>query len=191
MMNEKEKQLFNQSLKTGWRGYEGSQCGGGSNPKFADKCFSQLLEIIEKYDIKKVTELGCGDLVWHHGKTEQLPNYVGYDLHRWSGWALKDGIRLREGFDLTEHVQHEPTDIVIVRDVFIHLTYGDLIDFLKLQIINEKTRYVAFTADRRITKNEDKSVRSKKATRFNPELPPLNLKGEWFQPWFVIDLKLS
>ena len=197
-MNKQQKQQFNKSLATGWRGYEGSKCGGGSDPQFAQPCFEQLLKMREEVgarlrkagELVSIAELGCGDLCWHLNRTNELNDYVGYDLHKWPNWRNSKAV-LMDGFDLTEHIQEKNSDLVIVRDVFIHLSYDDLLDFLKIQIKCQRAKFVAFTADLRIDKNPHKPVRSKKATRFNPELRPLNFRGEWFKPWFLLDIRIT
>lgn len=194
MIREERNRQFNQRMKGGWRGNYGS-CGGGSHPEYATPAFSRVLEMIQAASISmnkdirdiRVTELGCGDLMWHQGRTSELGvGYNGYDLHDWQTWPelMKNGVRLFMNFDITQDTIHFNADLVIIRDVFIHLSFDDIKQALKL--LKTKTTYVAFTCDPRITEQPEKRERTMNAINFNPRLWPLNLFGFWFGRWLMI-----
>ena len=101
----------------------GYECGPG---KEVDGVIPILVEwlnpLLEKYEIRKILDLGCGDLFWA-SQLEFDGEYVGYDeVIRESAKARAEerkwGIREDDIFSC----ELDFSDLVIIKDVLIH--YG-------------------------------------------------------------------
>jgi len=117
---------YKNEFEDGWPGGEGV-CGKGSLPEVAHISGERFKSICRDWAKKngrppRITEIGCGDMVWH-GKT--IPTNLGYqaiDLHRrdtWERWERR-GVEFVEGEASRLYIQE--SDIAIARAVFIHLS---------------------------------------------------------------------
>ena len=121
---------YQNELKRGWTGGPGV-CGASSIYGPADKKI--LLTVIERLRAEilrapEVLEIGCGDLVWLAG--DPPPNYTGIDLHRRDSW---DQISRRRATLIEADASKIPIplcDLVIVRQVFIHLSTEKVLQIL-------------------------------------------------------------
>jgi hypothetical protein len=96
-------------------------CGWGSSEPHTQLVRKGLLTIIETYDVKTLNDAGCGDLAWMSTMDLDGVDYIGYDVHERSTWPelRRRGYRL-EVVDITATVLR-PADLLVCRDVFIHL----------------------------------------------------------------------
>lgn len=96
-------------------------CGWGSSELHTRLVRAKLAEILRAYHVKTVNDAGCGDLAWMSMIDLEGIDYMGYDIYERANWAelRQRGYRLNV-LDITAN-ESRPADLVICRDVFIHL----------------------------------------------------------------------
>lgn len=121
-MNE-QMTIFEQ----GWPG-EDTICGWGSQMQHTKMVRTMLPRILKMANAKTMNDAGCGDLHWI--KTLDLSgiDYLGYDLYERSTWpALREqGWNLQTADMVNEDLR--PADLIMCRDVFIHLPNHMILD---------------------------------------------------------------
>ena len=128
------KSIFSHIYKSyHWRDYHQlgineSISGHGSDIKSTTDLSEGLLIFFKKNNIKKILDIGCGDFLWMNfvlDKYSNYDNYLGLDIvqdlinnniKKYSN----DKISFQQ-FDLIENKIPDGFDIVLLRDVFIHL----------------------------------------------------------------------
>lgn len=105
-------------------------CGWGSQLQHTVEVRKLLPHFIKFYNIKKMNDAGCGDLFWI--KTMHLPDvdYQGYDAFKRASWdkLILQGYPLQT-LDIVNEVMR-PCDLIMCRDVFIHLPNEDILKAL-------------------------------------------------------------
>ncbi|KAJ5770820.1 uncharacterized protein N7511_002871 [Penicillium nucicola] len=96
-------------------------CGWGSSEQHTRLVRTKLAELLKTYHVGKLNDAGCGDLAWMSLIDLEGIDYVGYDVHERANWAelQQRGYHL-DVLDITAN-ESRPADLVICRDVFIHL----------------------------------------------------------------------
>jgi hypothetical protein len=106
----------------GWPGQApDTVCGWGSSEPHTQLVRKGLATILENYDVRTFNDAGCGDLAWMSTMDLGGIDYVGYDAHERGTWPelRRRGYHL-EVADITAD-ELRPADLLICRDVFIHL----------------------------------------------------------------------
>ncbi len=101
-----------------------SVSGAGSNLYATEKIRGAIPALFQKYGIRSVLDVPCGDFYWFHAMQLKLDRYVGGDIVR----QLIDQTSDKYGsdthsfrvMDLTGDVLPQ-ADLILVRDCFIHL----------------------------------------------------------------------
>lgn len=98
----------------GWAGgmKDGTICGSGSTTKYTESVRKFIQTVIQKYNIKSISDAGCGDRHWIKLLDFSSIEYKGYDIIP----RDKDVIF----FDITSQILPQ-TDLIINRDVIWHL----------------------------------------------------------------------
>lgn len=107
---------------SGWPGQAiDTVCGWGSSEPHTQLVRKGFLNIVATYGLSKVADAGCGDLAWISMVDLTGIDYTGYDVHERTTWPelRSHGYRL-EIRDVTT-TPLPRCDLVICRDVFIHL----------------------------------------------------------------------
>jgi hypothetical protein len=125
-------------FQEGWTA-SGTVCGWGSEIEHTVNIREDLLKIIQSYDIKTVNDAGCGDLNWISTIDLSEVDYLGYDLIPRELWNKQLKC---EQLDITNELMR-PSDLIICRDVFIHLP-NDLIT-KSLQLFRKSAKYLLST----------------------------------------------
>ncbi|KPC90387.1 class I SAM-dependent methyltransferase [Streptomyces albus] len=96
-------------------------CGWGSSEPHTHLVRKGLVALLEEHGVTTLNDAGCGDLAWMRTLDLGGVDYVGYDVHERATWPelRRLGYRL-EVLDITAG-GIRPADLVICRDVFIHL----------------------------------------------------------------------
>lgn len=96
-------------------------CGWGSSEPHTQLVRKGLSTIIEAHRVTTLNDAGCGDLAWMSTLDLSGVDYIGYDVHERATWPelRRLGYRL-EVVDITAD-ELRPADLLICRDVFIHL----------------------------------------------------------------------
>lgn len=118
---QEEMTIFEQ----GWPGND-TVCGWGSKLEHTTSIRRLLPIIIQSIGAKTVNDAGCGDLFWIQKINLTRVDYMGYDLYERSTWAelRKKNWKLQTANIVEEDLRQ--SDLIICRDVFIHLP-NDLI----------------------------------------------------------------
>jgi len=112
------------TFQRGWRA-RGTDSGPGStlgNTKRLRSTFAEIIELVgDGHRAVKINDVGCGDLAWMKTMLTTKIDYVGYDVVKWPTW---DELR-EQGVDLVQQDvvadDMRDADLVICRDVMIHL----------------------------------------------------------------------
>jgi hypothetical protein len=86
-------------------------CGRGSCFELTEITRTLLEDIVEKYNIKTVSDAGAGDLSWVHSTNWDV-EYTGYDIRKWHPDIIE--------FDVTKDVLPK-SDLIICRHVLNHI----------------------------------------------------------------------
>lgn len=166
-------------FKTGWTGGNNTECGAGSDPEFVAGTFGPWLDdILVRYKIKTVTDAGCGDCAW----MREVPGigasitYFGYDVVLRPGLDTFAAKRPKVRYSRQSVSDFTPPrhDLIICRDVFIHLPNDMVIEALKRF---KTSRSLFLLSDLTQTANNDnrKTKPEKKADRLRLDEAPFNL----------------
>lgn len=107
-LEEQRKQMKQKFANIRWNHHP---CGAGSLYENTEKTRSLLERLVEKYNIKTVSDAGAGDLSWIT-TTKWNVDYTPYDIRKWHPAVTE--------FDITKQVLPK-TDLIICRHVLNHL----------------------------------------------------------------------
>jgi len=117
----------------GW-GSKESVSGTGSELMQTLKLRHNLIELIKKYNIKSILDGACGDFNWFKEIIKEVPiKYIGYDIvsdlitSNIKKYA-NENVRF-VNFDIINDPLIE-SDLMIVRDCLVHLSYTDINKFI-------------------------------------------------------------
>lgn len=96
-------------------------CGWGSSKQHTRRVRKDFAQILKTYQVVTLNDAGCGDLAWISMVDLRGIDYVGYDIYERANWAemRQRGYQL-DILDITAN-ESRPADLLICRDVFIHL----------------------------------------------------------------------
>ena len=163
-----------------------SLSGPGSNLDYTGDLTYELLNFFQKNSVRKILDIGCGDFIWMNlllKKYDEYREYLGLDivdeLIKKNNEKFSSNKVIFKSFDLVEDKIPEGFDIVLVRDVFIHLKNHQILNFIdKLKKTNIK--YLGVTTTPGLKKN----IELKTEGRFryiNVEIEPYNLRKFFFR----------
>lgn len=96
-------------------------CGWGSSEPHTHLVRKELVNILSTYEVTRMNDAGCGDLAWMRTLELAGVDYIGYDVHERATWPeLREKGYQLEVRDITAD-DLRPADLLICRDVFIHL----------------------------------------------------------------------
>ena len=103
-----------------WGGGGGeTPCGSGSTVAYTEFLRDAIPPILETYDIKVLNDAGCGDMNWISLLASEFEtagvDYLGYDVR-----TLVDPPLPYEKLEIV-HERMRPCDLILCKDVFIHL----------------------------------------------------------------------
>ena len=157
-----------------------SLSGPGSNLDYTESLTYELLNFFQENSVRKILDIGCGDFIWMNlllEKYDEYNVYLGLDivdeLIKKNNEKFSSNKTSFKSFDLVEDNIPEGFDIVLVRDVFIHLKNHQILSFLdKLKKTNIK--YLGVTTTPGLKKNND--LKTEGRFRYiNLEIKPYNL----------------
>lgn len=136
-----------------WGGKE-SRSGKGSDTEQTRKIKTELINLIRSYNIGSIVDVACGDLNWMQTVLQEtkIEKYVGLDIVKPLIEENKRKLPQYEFFH--RNVVDEPfpyvADLIICRDVFVHLKFEDIQKVLK-KIAKSGSKFLlltTFTGDR-------------------------------------------
>ena len=115
----------------GWNGTE-SISGSGSTAEQTKHILSGIPTIVEKYDIKSILDIPCGDFNWMQHLHLENTNYIGADIvpEIISSNKEKHKDINFEALDISEDLLPD-ADLIIVRDCLVHFSFADIIKTIK------------------------------------------------------------
>ena len=121
------KDVFKAGWGVGAQEKRETVCEWGSEIAHTANIRSLLPRIIKEYNVSSINDAGCGDLCWISQVDMLDVDYMGYDVVSRKGWNKK--LTCQE-LDISKHTMRQ-ADMIICRDVFIHLPNDAVLETLK------------------------------------------------------------
>ena len=182
----RRKSIFKYIYKSNhWRDYEEpnigeSVSGWGSDLNSTNQISENLIAFFKEEKIKKILDIGCGDFLWMKNvikNIEDIEVYLGLDivpeLISKNNQKFSNAKILFKNFDIVADDIPHGFDIILVRDVFIHLE-NNCIKSSILKLYKSDAKFLAITSSPNLKLNGD----LKKDGRYrdiNIEIEPFNL----------------
>ena len=173
-------------LSNHWQNYfkldlQKSRSGPGSNLNYTSDMSRELEKFFAEKNIKTILDIGCGDFIWMNlllNKYYNYDKYLGLDIvdELIKNNNLKysnDKISFKT-FDLVKDEIPKGFDIILIRDVFIHLKNEQIINFLNL-LKNLDIKFFGVTSTPSLKKNNELKAVGRYRD-INIEIEPFNLK---------------
>lgn len=173
------KKKFNLIFKFNYWGDKSSLSGTGSSPQKTINVVSNIRVIINKFEIKNILDVPCGDFVWMKEITDNNDtlNYLGGDIvdHLVNNLNLKyktKNVKF-ENIDIINN-QLPKADLLICRDCFIHFSNKNILKTLN-NFLNSDIKYFLIT-DSVVEKNfENIDISTGEFRSVDLTIPPFNL----------------
>ncbi|MAJ23500.1 MAG: hypothetical protein CBC24_06485 [Candidatus Pelagibacter sp. TMED64] len=193
-MSFKRKILFNSIYKSyHWRDYhkpneKESVSGLGSDVSRCDDLVLDLKKFIKENNINSILDLACGDFVWMKDlvvSNDDIIDYCGLEI-------VEEIVKKNQNLYGNNKIKFKNCDIIsddypinydllIIRDIFIHLTNDEIMKVIK-KIKSNSYRFIAINNFSNISSNKDlKSFGSHR--ELNIENKPFNLG----KPSFILN----
>ena len=153
-------------LSNHWQNYfkldlQKSRSGPGSNLNYTSDMSIELEKFFAEKNIKTILDIGCGDFIWMNlllNKYYNYDKYLGLDIvdELIKNNNLKysnDKISFKT-FDLVKDEIPKGFDIILIRDVFIHLKNEQIVNFLNL-LKNLDIKFFGVTSTPSLKKNNE------------------------------------
>ena len=173
-------------LSNHWQNYfkldlQKSRSGPGSNLNYTSDMSRELEKFFAEKNIKTILDIGCGDFIWMNlllNKYYNYDKYLGLDIvdELIKNNNLKysnDKISFKT-FDLVKDQIPKGFDIILIRDVFIHLKNEQIVNFLNL-LKNLDIKFFGVTSTPSLKKNNELKAVGRYRD-INIEIEPFNLK---------------
>ncbi|MBU3014061.1 sulfotransferase domain-containing protein [Poseidonibacter lekithochrous] len=145
-------------------GHRESASGPGSYINNTKEVSEFILQIVKKYNIKSLLDLGCGDWNWFSILIDQIRKEKGFEDFNYIGWdshpKLIDELNKKYGnknttFQLKDIVTEEypKVDLIICRDVLFHMKPSIITEVLDKIYSADSKYFLTTTYD--IDKNHD------------------------------------
>lgn len=174
-------------LSNHWQNYfkldlQKSRSGPGSNLNYTSDMSRELEKFFAEKNIKTILDIGCGDFIWMNlllNKYYNYDKYLGLDIvdELIKNNNLKysnDKISFKT-FDLVKDEIPKGFDIILIRDVFIHLKNEQIVNFLNL-LKNLDVKFFGVTSTPSLKKNNELKAVGRYRD-INIEIEPFNLKN--------------
>jgi len=171
-MKDRQIKIFN----NGWR-QKGQKnktvCGSGSLLESCREYIQVINNLLEKEDIKVISDIGCGDLNYiKHTKINKTHDYLGYDFIPLLDRSNDIFKIFPESFDASEK-DIRKSDLIICKDVLNHLDQSQIISALNR--IKKNTTYLILTNYNDIIFNKLKDNFEARWVKINFNIEPYNL----------------
>ena len=173
-------------LSNHWQNYfkldsQKSRSGPGSNLNYTSNMSRELEKFFVEKNIKTILDIGCGDFIWMNlllNKYYNYDKYLGLDivdeLIKDKNLKYSNNKISFEKFDLVKDEIPEGFDIILIRDVFIHLKNKQIVNFLYL-LKNLDIKFFGVTSTPSLKENSELKTVGRYRD-INIEIEPFNLK---------------
>lgn len=149
-LSQNNKKKFDEIYKRKyWQKNNLSVSGSGSNENITKKYSSKLIQLLEKYNIKSIFDLPCGDFQWMHKIVKQKKiDYIGGDISSALIKNLKKKYKNYKflNFDIIQSSNFPVTDLIHIRDCFIHFSNSDIQKSFSNLKKNCKSKYIMISS---------------------------------------------
>ena len=169
------KGVFTNMYKNNIWGSEETRSGKGSTKDATKTIVKQLPAMFKKYNVKSIIDAPCGDYNWFKNLDYNFNKYLGIDIvdeiisENQKKYGSKS-TKFQSG-NILEY-KFPKADLILCRDLFIHLTNKDVKACLK-NFKNSGVRYLLTSSYPEVKKNED--TKTSYFRRINLLRPPFNL----------------
>ena len=155
--------------------------GSNLNTKQYQNLYSNFVTMLEKYKINSLIDMPCGDFLWIEKiVNEKKLKYLGIDIvEELIESNKKKNLNKNINFltkDIVNFYTDEEYDLVLIRDLFIHINNSDIIKILK-NLKNINIKYVALNSYS-IRLNKDVTIGQHR--KVNLLIEPYNLPNPIF-----------
>lgn len=173
-------------LSNHWQNYfklslQNSRSGPGSNLNYTSDMSAELKKFFIEKNIKTILDIGCGDFIWMNlllNKYNDYDKYLGLDivdeLIKNNNLKYSNSKISFKTFDLVKDEIPKGFDIILIRDVFIHLKNDQIVNFLNL-IKNLDIKFFGVTSTSSLKKNNELKTVGRYRD-INIEIEPFNLR---------------
>ena len=173
-------------LSNHWQNYfkldlQKSRSGPGSNLNYTSNMSSELEKFFAEKNIKTILDIGCGDFIWMNlllNKYYNYDKYLGLDivdeLIKNNNLKYSNNKISFKTFDLVKDEIPNGFDIILIRDVFIHLKNEQIVNFLNL-LKNLDVKFFGVTSTPSLKENNELKAVGRYRD-INIEIEPFNLK---------------
>ena len=153
-------------LSNHWQNYfklnlQNSRSGPGSNLNYTSDMSRELKRFFVEKNIKTILDIGCGDFIWMNlllNSYHDYDKYLGLDivdeLIKNNNLKYSNNKISFKTFDLVKDEIPKGFDIILIRDVFIHLKNEQIINFLNL-LKNLDIKFFGVTSTPSLKKNNE------------------------------------
>lgn len=153
MIKEKFTEIFTYNF---W-GEKESVSGGGSTLEKTSKIIKELPEFLNKYNIKSMLDIPCGDFNWMRYCINENIDYIGGDIVDKIVEDCKAKYEAKnikfEVLDLTKDTLPK-VDLIFCKDCLVHLSYEDALKAIE-NIKKSGCKYLMVTNYPQIEENKD------------------------------------
>jgi len=143
-----EREVFTTIYKNNyWNSLE-SKSGKGSEQIQTKEIQHQIQLMINKYHIKSIADIACGDFNWMKNIVNEELSYCGYDIVEeliTNNNKLYKKENIHFGLKDIIHDKIPTVDLIVCRDCFVHLSYNSIKKCLK-NIKASKSKYLLTTS---------------------------------------------
>ena len=170
-IKERFEKIYNENY---WESSE-SRSGIGSEIKNTKTLLQGLENIIEKYNIKSIIDIPCGDFNWMRKLNMRNINYTGLDIVQ---KAIDENNKKYKKTNVTFYHSDITSselpkgDLIFVRDCLVHFSFEDIKKSI-LRIKQSKSRYLMTTSFVNLKTNSD--ILTANWRPINLEKQPFNL----------------
>ena len=163
-----------------------SYCGAGSYLANTGEMQQFLSDTLKERQVKTMIDVGCGDLNWLRHVDLTGVDYTGYDLDEgFIRASAREFPHLKFVHADIRAVEWPKVDLVLCRDVLIHLNHADILKLLAA-LKASGAKYLITTTYPDVTENRDFTPGQKRISytrerrvsrKLNLQLPPFELPG--------------
>lgn len=200
------EEVFTRIYEENFWGSPESVSGTGSTLRVTHRMRQELSALIKRFSITSIADAPCGDYNWMRYVDIGTCRYIGYDIVQElieHNRSLFGGTRAFKHLNLIDNVI-EQVDLIICRDMLVHLTYEQIFTALK-NFKKSGSKYILLTTG--VTKRPNFDLGSAGGWRkldfekapFNfprplalieEDLPVEDEPGKYLGLWLLDDIKI-